>query len=43
MNFFGKINVRLGADLQEKVNFIKNAELPKIGFLDSFSLSKDGG
>ena len=43
MNFFGKINVRIGSDLEDKVKFLKNAELPKIGFLESLSLSNDGG
>lgn len=43
MNFFGKINVELGKDLQDKVTFLNNAEFPKIGFLERLSISKDGG
>lgn len=43
MNFFGKVNVQIGQDLQDKVNFLNNAELPEIGFLSDWSLSRDGG
>lgn len=43
MNFFGKINIEIGEELQKSVEFLKNAEFPKIAFLESWSLSKDGG
>lgn len=35
MNFFSKINLEVGEDLQEKLTILRNAELPNIGFLES--------
>lgn len=43
MNFFAKINVELGSELQERVRILEEAEFPDIGFLGSMSISKDGG
>jgi hypothetical protein len=39
MNFFSKINLEIGEDLKEKIDFLNNAELPKIEFLESWSLT----
>jgi hypothetical protein len=43
MNFFSKINVELGKNLQDHLDFLNNAEFPQIGFLQKASFSDDGG
>lgn len=43
MNFFGKVNIEIGESLQNQVEFLNNAEFPKIGFIEAMSMSNDGG
>lgn len=43
INFFGKINVSIGEELEKAVRILKSAEFPKISFLESIDFTKDGG
>lgn len=43
MNFFNAINIEIGSDLKEKVNFLQNAKFPRIGFLEKLGFTSDGG
>lgn len=43
MNFFNKVNVELGSELKDQIEFLNAVQFPKIAFLEKWSLTQDGG